>query len=154
MIDQTRTERAEYIAKVISELSEHFKKFNIEAEVSGRPKHLWSIRQKLKRTGGGLETLYDVLAFRVLVPRSALCYEVLGHIHSLWRPIPGRFKDYIALPKQNGYQSLHTAVFGPDNERIEVQIRTEDMHRSAELGVAAHWVYKEQGSSPSLPHTS
>lgn len=147
MIAQTRSERADYIDKVISELSEHFKKFNLEAEVSGRPKHLWSIRQKLKRTGGGLETLYDVLAFRVLVPRSALCYEVLGHIHSLWRPIPGRFKDYIALPKQNGYQSLHTAVFGPDNERIEVQIRTEDMHRSAELGVAAHWVYKEQGSS-------
>ena len=147
MIAQTRAQREEYIEKVISELESHFKKFNIEAEVSGRPKHLWSIRQKLKRTGGGLETLYDVLAFRVLVPRSALCYEVLGHIHSLWRPIPGRFKDYIALPKQNGYQSLHTAVFGPDNERIEVQIRTADMHRSAELGVAAHWVYKEQGSS-------
>ena len=147
MIDQTKAERQDYITNVISNIQDHLKSYSIEAEVSGRPKHLWSIRQKLKRTGGGLETLYDILAFRVLVPRSALCYEVLGHIHSLWRPIPGRFKDYIALPKQNGYQSLHTAVFGPDNERIEVQIRTDDMHMSAELGVAAHWVYKEQGAS-------
>ena len=147
MIAQTKREREEYTQGVITELNDHLKGCGIEATVSGRPKHLWSIRQKLKRTGGGLDTLYDILAFRVIVPRTALCYEVLGHIHSLWRPIPGRFKDYIALPKQNGYQSLHTAVFGPDNERIEVQIRTEEMHRSAELGVAAHWVYKEQGSS-------
>ena len=147
MIAQTKAEREGYINEVISQIRGHLGASKIEAEVSGRPKHLWSIRQKLKRTGGGLETLYDILAFRVLVPRHALCYEVLGHIHSLWRPIPGRFKDYIALPKQNGYQSLHTAVFGPNNERIEVQIRTEDMHRSAELGVAAHWVYKEQGTS-------
>ena len=147
MIAQTKAEREGYIDDVINQIIGHLNTSGIEAEVSGRPKHLWSIRQKLKRTGGGLETLYDILAFRVLVPRHALCYEVLGHIHSLWRPIPGRFKDYIALPKQNGYQSLHTAVFGPNNERIEVQIRTEDMHRSAELGVAAHWVYKEQGTS-------
>jgi GTP diphosphokinase / guanosine-3',5'-bis(diphosphate) 3'-diphosphatase len=147
MIAQTKLEREDYIHRVMTQMEEYLDEYDIQAEVSGRPKHLWSIRQKLKRTGGGLETLYDVLAFRVLVPRPALCYEVLGHIHSLWRPIPGRFKDYIALPKQNGYQSLHTAVFGPDNERIEVQIRTENMHRSAELGVAAHWVYKEQGTS-------
>ncbi len=147
MIAQTKSEREGYINQVIDQIQEHLGESGIIAEVSGRPKHLWSIRQKLKRTGGGLETLYDILAFRVTVPKPALCYEVLGHIHSMWRPIPGRFKDYIALPKQNGYQSLHTAVFGPDNERIEVQIRTEDMHLSAELGVAAHWVYKEQGSS-------
>lgn len=147
MISQTKAERERYTRSVIDHLTDHLQSCGIEAEVSGRPKHLWSIRQKLKRTGGGIDTLYDILAFRVTVPRTALCYEVLGHIHSLWRPIPGRFKDYIALPKQNGYQSLHTAVFGPDNERIEVQIRTLEMHRSAELGVAAHWVYKEQGTS-------
>jgi GTP pyrophosphokinase len=147
MIAQTKAEREEYINTVRNQLNTHLSSCGIKAEVSGRPKHLWSIRQKLKRTGGGIDTLYDVLAFRIIVPRTALCYEVLGHIHSLWRPIPGRFKDYIALPKQNGYQSLHTAVFGPNNERVEVQIRTQDMHRSAELGVAAHWVYKEQGVS-------
>ena len=147
MVAKTRAEREEYIDSVRLKVEDHLKSCGIEAEVNGRPKHLWSIRQKLKRTGGGLDTLYDVIAFRIIVPRTALCYEVLGHIHSLWRPIPGRFKDYIALPKQNGYQSLHTAVFGPDHERIEVQIRTQDMHRSAELGVAAHWVYKEHGSS-------
>ena len=147
MVAQTKAEREQYISAVRQRLTSQLSSCGIVAEVNGRPKHLWSIRQKLKRTGGGIDTLYDVLAFRIIVPRTALCYEVLGHIHSLWRPIPGRFKDYIALPKQNGYQSLHTAVFGPNNERVEVQIRTEDMHRSAELGVAAHWVYKEQGVS-------
>lgn len=147
MVAKTRAERDQYVDSVRVMIEDHLKSCGITAEVNGRPKHLWSIRQKLKRTGGGLDTLYDVLAFRIIVPRTALCYEVLGHIHSLWRPIPGRFKDYIALPKQNGYQSLHTAVFGPDHERVEVQIRTQDMHRSAELGVAAHWVYKEQGST-------
>jgi len=146
MIQKTKAERENYIERVTHQLQESLAESSIIAEVSGRPKHLWSIHQKLKRVGGDLESLFDILAFRIIVERTASCYESLGMIHSLWRPIPGRFKDYIALPKQNGYQSLHTAVFGPDQERIEVQIRTRDMHRAAELGVAAHWVYKEQGS--------
>ena len=146
MIQHTKAERETYIERVTSQLNEHLAESQIQAQVSGRPKHLWSIHQKLKRTGGDLDSLYDIIAFRLIVSRPAACYESLGMIHSLWKPIPGRFKDYIALPKQNGYQSLHTAVFGPDSERIEVQIRTEEMHRAAELGVAAHWVYKEQGN--------
>jgi GTP diphosphokinase / guanosine-3',5'-bis(diphosphate) 3'-diphosphatase len=147
LIQKTKVERERYINRVTEELYHHLNSHDVvRAEVSGRPKHLWSIRQKLKRTGAGFDTLYDILAFRIIVPRVSLCYEVLGLIHSVWKPIPGRFKDYIALPKQNGYQSLHTAVFGPDNERIEVQIRTDEMHESSELGVAAHWVYKEQGN--------
>ena len=146
LIDKTKAEREDYIERVTSQLMEFLSESSINATVSGRPKHLWSIHQKLKRVGGDLESLFDILAFRIIVDRTPACYESLGMIHSLWRPIPGRFKDYIALPKQNGYQSLHTAVFGPDQERIEVQIRTQEMHRAAELGVAAHWVYKEQGS--------
>jgi guanosine-3',5'-bis(diphosphate) 3'-pyrophosphohydrolase len=149
MIQQTRAERHGYIEQVTSQLQERLLESELAAEVSGRPKHLWSIRQKLKRMGdsldAGFDSLYDILAFRIIVDRSSACYEALGLIHSLWKPIPGRFKDYIALPKQNGYQSLHTAVFGPGSERIEVQIRTHEMHRAAELGVAAHWIYKEQG---------
>ena len=97
---------------------------------------------KLVKTGRDLDSLFDILAFRVIVDRMAECYEALGILHSIWKPIPGRFKDYIALPKDNGYQSLHTAVLGPDGERIELQFRTHEMHRTAEFGVAAHWAYK------------
>jgi GTP diphosphokinase / guanosine-3',5'-bis(diphosphate) 3'-diphosphatase len=152
LLQQSKKDRESYIAMVINELHAYFSEQKVEATVHGRPKHLWSIWQKMKRTGGGLDTLYDVLAFRIIVPKISLCYEVLGLIHSVWKPIPGRFKDYIALPKSNGYQSLHTAVFGPNNERIEVQIRTQEMHESSELGVAAHWAYKEHGKGKKRKH--
>ena len=115
----------------------------IQCMVYGRPKHLWSIHQKMVKTGRDLEQLFDIVAFRVLVENVRACYETLGVVHSKWTPIPGRFKDFIALPKPNMYQSLHTSVIGPRGERMEVQIRTADMHRVAEEGIAAHWRYKE-----------
>ncbi|MCB9537972.1 MAG: bifunctional (p)ppGpp synthetase/guanosine-3',5'-bis(diphosphate) 3'-pyrophosphohydrolase [Myxococcales bacterium] len=142
-IAKTRSEREAYIQRVIGALRGELTGHAIKAEVTGRPKHLWSIRQKLKTSGREFDHLFDILAFRIIVDRVAECYEALGLVHSLWKPVPGRFKDYIALPKDNSYQSLHTAVLGPEAERIEIQIRTLDMHRTAELGVAAHWAYKE-----------
>src|SRR5262249_36495760 len=115
----------------------------IECEVRGRVKHLWSIHQKMKKTGRELEQIYDIVAFRVITPSVRACYAALGVVHSKWTPVPGRFKDYIALPKPNMYQSLHTSVIGPRGERMEVQIRTQEMDRVAEQGIAAHWRYKE-----------
>lgn len=141
-IKKTRFEREQYIEKVITLLQKEFLQSGIQTEVTGRPKHLWSIRQKLTKSGRDLDSLFDILAFRVIVEKMPECYEALGLVHSVWKPIPGRFKDYIALPKENGYQSLHTAVLGPEGERIELQFRTHDMHRTAEFGVAAHWAYK------------
>jgi len=118
-------------------------------EVTGRRKHAYSIYRKMRRTGCAFEQIHDLVAFRVLMENVSDCYAALGVIHSEWTPIPGRFKDYIALPKPNMYQSLHTTVIGPGNRRIEVQIRTQAMHRTAELGIAAHWQYKAKGSGPS-----
>jgi len=141
-IKKTRTEREQYIIKVIDKLKAQLEPAMMP-EVTGRPKHLWSIRQKMVHSSRDLDTLFDILAFRIIVTEIAECYEALGRVHSIWKPVPGRFKDYIALPKENNYQSLHTAVMGPENERIEIQIRTLDMHRTAEFGVAAHWAYKE-----------
>jgi len=142
-ISKTRREREAYIERVIAALRSELAGHSVAAEVTGRPKHLWSIRQKMKSDGRDLDNLFDILAFRIIVEAVPECYEALGLAHALWKPVPGRFKDYIALPKDNNYQSLHTAVMGPETERIEIQIRTRDMHRTAELGIAAHWQYKE-----------
>ena len=136
-------ERQSYIDEVAQVLKDELAENGIQCMVYGRPKHLWSIHQKMVKTGRDLEQLFDIVAFRVLVENVRACYETLGIVHSKWTPIPGRFKDFIALPKPNMYQSLHTSVIGPRGERMEVQIRTQDMHRVAEEGIAAHWRYKE-----------
>ncbi len=136
-------DRARYIEDVSKILHDEMAANDVQCTVYGRPKHLWSIHQKIKRTGRDLEQLFDIVAFRVIVPSVRACYEALGVVHAKWTPIPGRFKDFIALPKPNMYQSLHTSVIGPRGERMEVQIRTDEMHRVAEEGIAAHWKYKE-----------
>lgn len=142
-----KREREKYIDDVKKILTTELEnKTRFKFEVTGRPKHLWSIYKKMKARNIDYEQVYDVLAFRVNVNSLAECYEVLGLAHSLWKPIPGRFKDFIAMPKNNNYQSLHTTVIGPQAERIEIQIRTFEMHLVAEKGIAAHWNYKEGGS--------
>jgi len=141
---ETAGSREAYIAEVCDRLRAALATAEITAQVSGRAKHLWSIHQKMKKSGRDVEQIYDVLAFRVITESVRDCYGVLGVVHSSWTPVPGRFKDFIALPKPNLYQSLHTTVIGPRAERIEVQIRTQEMHRIAEQGIAAHWKYKEQ----------
>jgi guanosine-3',5'-bis(diphosphate) 3'-pyrophosphohydrolase len=144
-MDRRLSERKSYIEKVIEEIDEILGREGISASVQGRPKHFWSIHRKMQNHDIPLEKVYDSLAFRVLVDKQSECYTVLGLIHDRWRPLPGRFKDYIALPKPNRYQSLHTTVIGPEGQPIEVQIRTHGMHRVAEGGIAAHWKYKEGG---------
>ena len=143
--------RQQYIDEVAQVLRDELSKSEISATVSGRPKHLWSIYQKTVKTGRDLDQLFDIIAFRVIVKNVRDCYAALGVVHTKWTPIPGRFKDFIALPKPNMYQSLHTSLIGPKAERIEVQIRTDEMHKVAEDGIAAHWKYKEGkpgGSDP------
>lgn len=142
-VNQLRTEREAYVTEVVRLLAEELEKQKISGAVSGRPKHLYSIYKKMASNYIEFEQVYDVIAFRVLVENVGQCYEVLGHVHSLWHPIPGRFKDYIAMPKPNQYQSLHTSVIGPGGERIEIQIRTMEMHDTCEQGIAAHWEYKD-----------
>jgi GTP pyrophosphokinase len=142
-LESYHRERKKYIVEVTEVLKHELADAGVAAEVYGRPKHLWSIFQKIRKTERELEQLFDIVAFRVIVKDVRACYETLGLVHSKWTPIPGRFKDFIALPKPNMYQSLHTSVIGPRNERMEVQIRTEEMHRVAEQGIAAHWAYKE-----------
>ncbi len=134
-----------YIDEVARQIKEKLRSYNIPAEVSGRVKHLYGIYRKMQMQQIPFEQLYDVLGLRIITDTQNHCYEILGIIHSLWTPIPGRFKDYIALPKSNMYQSLHTSVIGPKGERVEFQVRTEEMHRIAEEGIAAHWMYKEEG---------
>ncbi len=135
----------QYIDKVINLLEGLLKRNKIKGRVLGRTKHLYSIHNKMLQQGLTLDQVYDIMAFRVVVGTIRDCYAVLGEVHALWKPVPGRFKDYVSMPKPNMYQSLHTTVIGPDGERIEIQIRTEEMHRLAEYGVAAHWQYKEGG---------
>jgi GTP pyrophosphokinase len=142
-LDEKRKDRETYIGEVIRVLRAELQVAGIEAEVSGRPKHIYSIWRKMQKKGVGLNDLFDVRAVRVMVGDVKDCYTVLGIVHNLWTPIPLEFDDYIARPKANDYRSLHTAVVGPDSKVLEVQVRTHDMHQHAELGVAAHWRYKE-----------
>jgi guanosine-3',5'-bis(diphosphate) 3'-pyrophosphohydrolase len=138
-----REEREKYILEVSSIISEKLASYGLIGKVSGRPKHFYSIYRKMKAQNLEFDQVYDLIAFRIILATIKDCYEALGIIHSLWKPVPGRFKDYIAMPKANGYQSLHTTVIGPYGERVEIQIRTEEMNRTAEEGIAAHWQYKE-----------
>ena len=138
-----REARSRYIEEVIGTLSARLGDASLEVEVTGRLKELASIHAKMERDAVSLDEIYDVIAFRIIIDGSAAdVYAALGIVHSIWRPVPGRFKDYVALPKANGYKSLHTTVIGPYGERMEMQIRTREMHRDAELGIAAHWKYK------------
>ncbi|MEW6266848.1 MAG: bifunctional (p)ppGpp synthetase/guanosine-3',5'-bis(diphosphate) 3'-pyrophosphohydrolase [Thermodesulfobacteriota bacterium] len=138
-----RGEREAYVRETIGLMSVKMKEFGIPCELEGRPKHIYSIYQKMIQQDLTINQVYDVTAFRMIVESVKDCYAALGVIHSIFKPIPGRFKDYISLPKANGYQSLHTAVIGPRAERMEVQIRTREMHGFSEIGIAAHWRYKE-----------
>jgi GTP pyrophosphokinase len=142
-LDEKRLDRERYIEAVIAVLKGELGRAGIDAEITGRPKHLYSIYKKMQRKNVGLEALHDVRAVRVLVNDVKDCYAALGLVHHLWSPIPKEFDDYIAKPKSNSYRSLHTAVIGPEGKAVEVQIRTEEMHQHSELGVAAHWRYKE-----------
>ncbi|MGZ3475735.1 MAG: RelA/SpoT family protein [Polyangiales bacterium] len=147
-IAKTKKEQDAYIAEVVKAIELRLAEHGFAVDVAGRSKHYYSIYRKMKSQQCDYEQVYDVLAFRVLTESVADCYAALGVIHSKWTPVPGRFKDYIALPKPNMYQSLHTTVIGPGHERIEIQIRTHDMHRVAEQGIAAHWRYKEKNQGP------
>jgi guanosine-3',5'-bis(diphosphate) 3'-pyrophosphohydrolase len=145
LVSSRTPERDVYLAKAVAEVRERLAELGIEAEVTGRGKHLWSIYEKMVMKGLEFDDIFDLIAIRVIVDSMKDCYAALGCIHGRWRPVVGRFKDYIAMPKFNLYQSLHTTVIGPAGKPIEVQIRTAEMHQRAEWGVAAHWAYKEGG---------
>jgi RelA/SpoT family (p)ppGpp synthetase len=144
LLNQRAKERQAYIERVVRLLEQRLQTEGIRALVAGRPKHIYSIWKKMQKKRISFEQVYDVSAVRVITEKTGDCYGILGVVHSLWHPIKGEFDDYVAMPKNNGYQSLHTAVIGPDGQPVEVQIRTFDMHRFAEYGVAAHWAYKER----------
>lgn len=146
LLDEKRIERETYVAEAIERLQRELAAAHIQAEVSGRPKHIYSIWRKMRGKELDFSELYDVRAFRVIVPDIKDCYTVLGIVHHLWQPVPKEFDDYISRPKPNGYKSLHTVVIGDDGRAFEVQIRTQEMHGFAEYGVAAHWRYKEAGA--------
>ena len=147
MVAERRADREEHVREAALVLQHELDKVDIPAEISGRAKHFYSIYDKMARKGREFNEIYDLTAMRVIVERSGDegtrdCYGALGLIHSLWKPMPGRFKDFIAMPKFNGYRALHTTVIGPQGRPLEIQVRTREMHETAEYGVAAHWIYK------------
>src|SRR5919202_4723471 len=149
MVAERRADREEQVAEAARILKRELDKVDIPAEISGRAKHFYSIYDKMAKKGREFNEIYDLTEMRVIVERSGEegtrdCYGALGLIHSLWKPMPGRFKDYIAMPKLNGYQSLHTTAIGPEGRPLEIQVRTRDMHQTAEYGIAAHWAYKRK----------
>ncbi len=142
-VAKTKRDREKYIEEVTTIIEEKLKDYDIKGQVTGRAKHFYSIFKKMERRKVDYEEVFDVIAFRIVVDNITECYKSLGVIHATYKPVPGRFKDYIAMPKANAYQSLHTTVIGPHGERVEIQIRTQDMHQVAEAGIAAYWKYKE-----------
>jgi GTP pyrophosphokinase len=150
LLAESRERRENYVSEVVGELKAQLERAGLQARVTGRPKHIYSVYRKMERKQVSFEQIYDLSAVRVITSRVQDCYAVLGLVHSLWVPIPHELDDYVAMPKSNGYQSLHTAVIGPRGRAVEIQIRTEEMHRFAEYGVAAHWAYKEGQSSEGL----
>jgi guanosine-3',5'-bis(diphosphate) 3'-pyrophosphohydrolase len=149
LVDKREGERQEYVDRVSELLTGKLREMKIKAEITGRPKHLYSVYEKMVLRGKEFNEIYDLVGTRLLVDTIRDCYAALGAIHALWKPVPGRFKDYIAMPKFNMYQSLHTTVIGPEGRPLEIQIRTHQMHQTAEYGIAAHWRYKERGSKRS-----
>jgi guanosine-3',5'-bis(diphosphate) 3'-pyrophosphohydrolase len=145
LVEKRQGERQEYIDGVCEDLAAKLREMKVKAEVEGRPKHLYSVYEKMVLRGREFNEIYDLVGIRVLVDSVRDCYAALGALHALWRPVPGRFKDYVAMPKFNMYQSLHTTVIGPGGRPLEVQIRTQQMHQTAEYGVASHWRYKDRG---------
>jgi guanosine-3',5'-bis(diphosphate) 3'-pyrophosphohydrolase len=148
LVSQQRSEREGYVSRAGQYLGKELEAVGIEAEIAGRAKHFYSIYSKMTKKGREFNEIYDLTAMRVLVGSVKDCYGAIGVIHSLWKPLPGRFKDWVAMPKFNMYQALHTTVIGPEGRPLEIQIRTFEMHRTAEFGVAAHWIYKEDGGKP------
>ena len=148
LVSQQRDDREAYVARAGEYLEKELGAVGIEADISGRAKHFYSIYSKMTKKGREFNEIYDLTAMRVIVDSVKDCYGAVGVIHSLWKPLPGRFKDWVAMPKFNMYQALHTTVIGPEGRPLEIQIRTLEMHRTAEFGVAAHWIYKEDGGKP------
>jgi guanosine-3',5'-bis(diphosphate) 3'-pyrophosphohydrolase len=158
LVEERNPEREAYLEEVMTSIRDELRAVRVRGDVTGRPKHYYSIYQKMVLRGKEFDEIHDLVAVRVIVESVRDCYAVLGQIHSVWRPVPGRFKDYIAMPKLNRYQSLHTTVVGPGGRQLEIQIRTSEMHRTAEFGVAAHWKYKDpakgEGDAAELPWLS